>query len=137
MVYNQKVTILWRQKMRIYVNGRNIEITDAIKAYAKEKLGKVANHYDQIQSIEVVLTVIKNPSVSLNHTAEVICKLTSGSIKVEESAESMYASIDLVSDKLDRQVKKFKDKNMDKAKTGSIRTDAIENNDEKDFAEPV
>ena len=45
--------------MHIYVNGRNIEITDAIKSYVKEKIGKVANHYDQIQGIEVVLSVIK------------------------------------------------------------------------------
>ena len=46
-------------QMHIYVNGRNIEITEAIKAYVKEKIGKVANHYDQIQGIEVVLSVIK------------------------------------------------------------------------------
>lgn len=40
--------------MGIIVNGRNIEITDAIKAYTKEKIGKVLGHYDQIQNIEVV-----------------------------------------------------------------------------------
>ena len=45
--------------MRIHVNGRNIEITEAIKAYVKEKIGKVATHYDQIQGIEVILSVIK------------------------------------------------------------------------------
>ena len=44
--------------MHIYVNGRNIEITDAIKAYVKEKMGKVAAHYDQIQGIDVVLSVL-------------------------------------------------------------------------------
>lgn len=117
--------------MRITVKGRNIEITDAIKAYAEEKIGKVANHYDQIQSIEVILNVIKNPSVSLNHNAEVICKLPAGQIQAEENAESMYASIDLVADKLDRQVKKFKDKHMAKSKTGSIRTDAVEEGEEE------
>lgn len=110
--------------MRITVKGRNIEITDAIRTYAEEKIGKVMNHYDQIQSIEVVLNVIKNPSVSQNHTAEVLCKFVSGSVKAEESAESMYASIDLVADKLDRQVKKFKEKQIDSSKTASIRTDA-------------
>lgn len=108
--------------MHIYVNGKNIEITDAIKAYAKEKLRKVANHYDQIEGIEVMLTVIKNPSVAENHTAEVTCKLTTGAVHVTETAESMYASIDLVADKLSRQVKKFKDKHLDKSKSESIRT---------------
>ena len=111
--------------MRIYVNGRNIEITDAIKAYAKEKIGKVVNHYDQIQAIDIVLSVIKNPSIAQSHTAEVTCKFVTGAVHVTESAESMYASIDLVADKLDRQVKKFKDKSLKPAKSGSIRTDAL------------
>lgn len=112
--------------MRIIVNGRNIEITDAIKAYVKEKIGKVLNHYDQIQMIEVVLSVIKNPSVNENHTAEAVCRLVSGSsIVSEETAESMYASIDLLADKLNRQVIKYKDKNLkSKAKSSSIRTEA-------------
>ena len=61
--------------MRILVNGRNIEITDAIKAYVKEKIGKVATHYDQIQGIEVVLSVIKNPAAAEKHIAEVRCSL--------------------------------------------------------------
>ena len=121
--------------MRIYVNGRNIEITDAIKAYAKEKIGKVVNHYDQIQAIDIVLSVIKNPSVAQSHTAEVTCKFVTGAVHVTESAESMYASIDLVADKLDRQVKKFKDKNLGKSKLDSIRTGAVPEEIEEASAE--
>ncbi|MBQ8887476.1 MAG: ribosome-associated translation inhibitor RaiA [Candidatus Gastranaerophilales bacterium] len=117
--------------MRITVKGRNIEITDAIRAYAEEKIGKVVNHYDQIQSIDVVLNVIKNPSVSQSHTAEVICKFVSGSVQAEESAESMYASIDLVADKITRQVKKFKEKQITSSKTASIRTEAAPEIDEE------
>lgn len=110
--------------MHIHVNGRNIEITDAIKAYVKEKIGKVVNHYDQIQAIDVILSVIKNPAASGKNIAEVICKLNSGAIHCEESAESMYASIDLLADKLDRQVMKHKDRSLSsKDKTASIRTE--------------
>lgn len=116
--------------MHIYVNGRNIEITDAIKAYVKEKMGKVAAHYDQIQGIDVVLSVIKNPAATGKHVAEVSCKLSSGVIRCEEAAESMYASIDLLADKLARQVQKYKDKTIGSDKT-SIRTD----NAEEDSAE--
>ena len=112
--------------MRITVKGRNIEITDAIRSYAEEKVGKVLTHYDQIQSIDVVLNVTKNPSVANSHNAEVICKFVSGSVTVEESAESMYASIDLVSDKLCRQVVKFKEKQISSSKNASIRTDIRE-----------
>lgn len=111
--------------MHIYVNGRNIEITDAIKAYVKEKIGKVVNHYDQIQGIDVVLSVIKNPSASGKHVAEVTCKMNTGVVRCEEAADSMYESIDLLADKLDRQVKKFKDKTLGSDKT-SIRLDAKE-----------
>ncbi|MFA7659245.1 MAG: ribosome-associated translation inhibitor RaiA [Candidatus Gastranaerophilaceae bacterium] len=122
--------------MHIYVNGRNIEITDAIKAYVKEKIGKVTTHYDQIQGIEVVLSVIKNPAASGKHVAEVTCKLTSGAIHCEESADSMYASIDLLADKLDRQVKKFKDKTLSsKDKSASIRTEKLEEESEEETTE--
>ena len=118
--------------MHIYVNGRNIEITDAIKAYVKEKFGKVANHYDQIQGIDVVLSVIKNPSASGKHVAEVSCKMSTGApIRCEEAAESMYESIDLLADKLDRQVKKFKDKSLGSDKT-SIRTSEEDSVDEEE-----
>ncbi|MBO6257669.1 ribosome-associated translation inhibitor RaiA [bacterium] len=110
--------------MHIYVNGRNIEITDAIKAYVKEKIGKVANHYDQIQGIDVVLSVIKNPAASGKHVAEVSCKMSSGVVRCEEAADSMYESIDLLADKLDRQVKKFKDKSLGSDKS-SIRTEEL------------
>jgi putative sigma-54 modulation protein len=108
--------------MHIHVNGRNIEITEAIKAYVKEKIGKVATRYDQIQGIDVVLSVIKNPSAEGKHIAEVTCKTNSGSIHSEEAADSMYASIDLLADKLARQITKLKDKNISSDKT-SIRTD--------------
>ena len=106
--------------MYIHVNGKNIEITDAIKAYVKEKFGKVANHYDQITGMDVILSVIKNPAASGKHIAEVSCKMNTGVVRCEESAESMYESIDLLVDKLDRQVKKFKNKSLYSDKT-SIR----------------
>ena len=118
--------------MYIHVTGKNIEITDAIKAYVKEKVGKVAEYYDQITGIDVVLSVIKNPAASGKHIAEVSCKTNTGVIRCEESADSMYESIDLLADKLDRQVKKFKDKSLysDKASIRSVveekETEAVE-----------
>lgn len=122
--------------MHIYVNGRNIEITDAIKAYVKEKMGKVAAHYDQIQGIDVVLSVIKNPSASGKHVAEVSCKMNTGVVRCEEAGESMYESIDLLADKLARQVQKFKDKSLGTDKT-SIRTDNKESIAVEEEAETV
>ena len=78
MCYTKKVLVQKLEvQMHIHVNGRNIEITDAIKAYVKEKIGKVATHYDQIQAIDVVLSVIKNPAAEGKHIAEVSCKTNS------------------------------------------------------------
>ncbi len=114
--------------MYIHVNGKNIEITDAIKAYVKEKLGKVVKHYDQITGMDVILTVIKNPAASGKHIAEVSCKTATAVIRCEESAESMYESIDLLADKLDRQVKKFKNKALYSDKT-TIRGVELEEGD--------
>ena len=118
--------------MRIHVNGRNIEITEAIKAYVKEKIGKVATHYDQIQGIEVILSVIKNPAAAEKHIAEVRCNLDKVKIHLEESAESVYASIDLLSDKLLRQVQKVKDKALSSNKA-SIRMENVDNNEEEEI----
>ena len=120
--------------MHIHVTGKNIEITDAIKAYVKEKLGKVVNHYDQITAIDVILSVIKNPAATGKHVAEVSCKMNTGVVHCEESDDSMYASIDLLADKLDRQVKKFKDKALTSDKS-SIRN--VENKAEKETEEKV
>ena len=119
--------------MYIHVNGKNIEITDAIKAYVKEKLAKVANHYDQITGMDVILSVIKNPAASGKHIAEVSCKTNTGVIRCEESAESMYESIDLLADKLDRQVKKFKDKSLysDKATIRGAAEEEVETETEE------
>ena len=109
--------------MQIIVNGRNIEITPAIKAYVKEKMAKVIEHYDQLIDFEVILTVIKNPSVADRHIAEAKCNIAGARIHIEEKAESMYASIDLLADKLNRQVQKYKDKLIKgKHKAESIRT---------------
>ena len=121
--------------MYIHVNGKNLEITDAIKAYVKEKLGKVVNHYDQITGMDVILSVIKNPAASGKHIAEVSCKTNTGVSRCEESADSMYESIDLLADKLDRQVKKFKDKSLysDKATIRSV----VEEKETETVEEPV
>ena len=117
--------------MKLNIRGEKTEITDAMRSYAEEKIGKALSCYDQIQSIEVVLNVTKNPSVAQGHSAEVLCKMPAGSIQAEESAESMYASIDLLSDKLLRQVKKVKDKSLSSNKA-SIRTDSVEEETEDD-----
>ena len=126
--------------MRLTLNGRNIEITKAIRDYVEEKIGRIVKHNNQIMNIKVTLSVTKNPSVKKNHTAEVTCHLNNHIIKISETAESMYASIDLLADRLDRKVKEIKERLMSNKTGKSIRTEiqieeigATEEGDEEQF----
>jgi putative sigma-54 modulation protein len=96
--------------MRLVINGRNIEITPALRDYVDEKVGRIQKHNSQVRDIEITLAVVKNPSVQNNHFAEVTSNLNGTMLHVKEQAESMYAAIDLLADKIDRQVKKHKEK---------------------------
>lgn len=109
--------------MRITLNGRNIEITKAIRDYVEEKIGRIVKHNAQIMNIKVTLSVTKNPSVKKNHIAEVTCFLNGSVIKIKENAESMYASIDLLADRLDRKVKEIKERLISHKTGKSIRTE--------------
>ena len=117
--------------MRLAVNGRNIDVTPALKSYVEDKIGKVINHYDQIMELVITLGVVKNPSVHDKHFAEATCFVNGTKIHLKEEAESMYASIDLLSNKLDRQVRKNKEKLL-KNKSGSIRTTSPEIEEEEE-----
>ncbi len=123
--------------MQLTLNGKNIEITDAIKTYVNEKIDRVTKHNKQIMSIKVTLNVNKNRSVKKNCTAESTCFLNGSVIKIQETAETMYAAIDLLADKLDRQVKEIKEKiiRKNKSATETIRTGAIEEELEEEIEE--
>lgn len=112
--------------MNYTINGKNIDITDPIKDYVKEKVERITKHNNQIMNMNITLSVNKNPSVKKNHTAEVVCFLNGSTVKITEEEESMYAAIDLMADRLDRQVRDLKEK-LIKSKTGaSIRTNSAE-----------
>lgn len=124
--------------MRLTLNGRNIEITKAIRDYVEEKIGRIVKHNNQLMNIKVTLGVTKNPSVKKSHTAEVMCFLNGSTIKIKEDAESMYASIDLLADRLDRKVKEIKERLISHKTGKSIRTEsqveeAIEEEEEELF----
>jgi putative sigma-54 modulation protein len=94
--------------MQVTVTGRNIELTPALKDYLTDKLQRSQKHFDHDLSAMALLSVAKNPSVARSQTAEVTIKLNGSIIRGEESTENMYASIDLVADKIERQLRKYK-----------------------------
>lgn len=94
--------------MHVTVTGRNIDLTPALKDYLVEKLKRAQKHFDQPLDATALLSVAKNPSIPNNQTAEVTLKVNGTVIRGEESTENMYASIDLVADKIERQLRKYK-----------------------------
>ena len=114
--------------MQLTLNGKNIDITDALRDYVNEKLDRIVKHNSQIMNLKVTISVNKNPSVKKNNTAEATCFLNGAVIKIKEDAETMYAAIDLLTDRLDRQVRETKAKLVQKSKAASesIRTNSLE-----------
>ncbi len=95
--------------MNIYkLVGRNLDVTDAMRSYAEEKLAKLDRFSDQIVDASVVMSYDTKQDAANPATVEVQVNLPNGIIRAEESAQDTYAAIDLVVDKLDRQLKRFK-----------------------------
>lgn len=100
--------------MNIIVTGRNIEITSALKDYAENKVNKFAKYLSSASEATVTLSVQK-----FMHKAEVLLKSNGNMIQAESVTEEAYSAIDEVVDKLERQVKKFKEKLTSHRKEGT------------------
>lgn len=110
--------------MKLVLQSKNIEITDAIRDYVNHKIEKAVSHFEQITtSVDVNLSVAKNPRIAASQVAEVTIYANGATIRAEEASEHLYASIDLVADKISRQLRKYKERNFTKKE----RTDPAEN----------
>ena len=97
--------------MKILIHGKNLELTGALKEYTEAKIEKATHHYkDIVKEDDIHLSVEKNPRVSFQ-TAEVTIFANGTVIRAEEKTENLYSSIDLVSNKLSRKLRKYKERN--------------------------
>ena len=96
--------------MRLHVKGKNVEVSDAIHDYAERKLGKLAPQLADPTHVELELAVEKNPSIADNHVAEATIWTKGPVLRAREASSDMKASIDLLVDKLERQVKRYRQK---------------------------
>ncbi len=97
--------------MKILIHGKNLELTGALKEYTESKIEKATHHYkDIVKEADIHLSIEKNPRVSFQ-TAEVTIFANGTVIRAEEKTENLYSSIDLVSNKLCRKLRKYKEKN--------------------------
>lgn len=105
--------------MNLTVKGRNIVVTDALNAYAGEKIGRLHKYLTEGARFEVELSTEKNPSIADNQVAEATIHTKGPVIRGREASGDMYASIDLVADKLERQVKKYRGKLVARSQGGA------------------
>lgn len=91
--------------MNLTITGHHLDVTPAIRGYVEEKIGRITRHFDQVIDVTVILSVAK-----LIHKAEVNLHVRGKDIFVEATDADMYAAIDALADKLDRQVLKHKEK---------------------------
>lgn len=91
--------------MNLRISGRHLEVTDALKSYIENALGKVTGHFDKVIDADVILTVEKHRQI-----AEVNLHANGVRINGRETSPDMYASVDAVIEKVERQVRKFKDR---------------------------
>ena len=95
--------------MNLNVSGHHLEVTPAIRDYVRSKIERVTRHFDQVIDAHVILTVDK-----LRQKAEVTLHVSGKDLHCECEEDDLYAAIDLLADKLDRQVLRYKDKRFEK-----------------------
>lgn len=91
--------------MQVIFSGKNVELTPALRSYAESKLLKLARFLDNVQEVKVTESIMRN-----QHIAEVTLMANGTIIRAEERSADMYTTIDLVIDKLERQLTRYKDR---------------------------
>jgi putative sigma-54 modulation protein len=104
--------------VNLTVKGRNLVVTDAIGSYAEEKIGKLGKYLAGGSRCEVEMWTEKNPSIADSQVAEVTIFTKGPVIRAREASPDIYASIDLVFEKLERQVKKYRGKVVSRSQEG-------------------
>lgn len=94
--------------MQLSITGHHVDVTDSLRNYVTDKIEKIERHYDQITNVHVVLTVEK-----MQQRAEATMHLSGAEVFAEAGCEDLYAAIDMLSDKLNRQIIKHKEKVTD------------------------
>jgi len=102
--------------MQIKLSGHHVEITPALHDYVHDKLERIERHFDNVTSAQVILSVEK-----LRHKAEATVYVAGNEIFADAVDEDMYASLDALIDKIDRQIKRYKEKLTDKHRGEKVR----------------
>jgi len=108
--------------MSITVRGKNIEITPALKDYVVKRVGKITKYFDSLGEITAILTVEKG-----RHIIEITVPVNGIMLRGEEATADMYTSIDLVVDKIEKQIEKYKTRIARRLKGDHFRGELVAN----------
>lgn len=112
--------------MKILIQGNNIAVTDAIHDYVQQKLEKAVKHFQNLTSkVDVHLSVARNSRITNKHIAEVTVYANGTVIRAQEGSENLYASIDLVSDKIARQLRKYKERQLEQKTHAQVKAGEV------------
>ena len=113
--------------MKLLIQGNNITVTESIHDYVEQKLEKAVKHFQNITTkVDVHLSVARNSRIERKHKAEVTVFANGTVIRAQEGSENLYASIDMVADKIARQLRKYKEKHLAKNAHAHIRQEEVE-----------
>jgi len=96
--------------MRLQVKGKNVEVTPSIRDYAERKLAKLGKQLAEQTQVEVELSEQKNPSIAESQVAEATIFTKGPTLRAREASRDMKASLDQLADKLERQVKRYRER---------------------------
>ena len=98
--------------MRLQVKGKNVEVTPSMREYAERKLSKLGKQLSEQTQVEVELSEQRNPSIAASHVAEATIFTKGPTLRARESSRDIRASIDLLVQNLERQVKRYRERRI-------------------------
>jgi putative sigma-54 modulation protein len=100
----------WRLFMNLTISGHHLEVTPALRSYVTTKLDRIIRHFDQVVDVKVLLSVEKQKEKDLRQRAECSIHVKGSDMFAESAHSDLYAAVDELVDKLDRQVVRHKDR---------------------------
>ena len=102
--------------MQVNISGHHVEVTPPLRDYVEQKLRKLEGHFDKITNVQIILEVEK-----LKQKIEATLHIAGGEVVANAEHQDMYAAIDLLADKLDRQLIKHKEKQLERLQGATAR----------------
>ena len=107
--------------MNLTISGHHLEVTPALRGYVTSKLDRVTRHFDQMVDVKVLLSVENQKEKDKRQRAECTIRVKGNDLFAESAHEDLYAAVDELMDKLDRQVVRHKDKVQSYDRTGATQ----------------